>query len=81
MNPTRLITVVMMAAVCASPAQTVGSRAGEKTVIWSPPNVGWWDDMPRPTVPKIMIDALSVANLPIVLEETNLEDAQKRLGL
>jgi len=34
--------------------------------------------MPRPTVSKEMIGALRVANMPIVLEETKLEDAQKR---
>lgn len=70
----------MVATVCACPAQTVGSQNGAKTVIWSPPDVGWWDDMPRPTVPKEMIGALRVANVPIVLEETKLEDAQKRFG-
>ena len=36
--------------------------------------------MPRPTVPKEMVGALSVANVPIVIEETKLEDARKRFG-
>lgn len=70
----------MVAAVCACPAQTGGRTASGNTVVWSPPNVGWWDDMPRPTVPKEMIGALRVANMPIVLEDTKLEDAQKRFG-
>ena len=76
----RLIAVVMVSAACACAAQTVDSGVGAKTVIWSPPDVGWWDDMPQPTIPKEMIGALRVANAPIVLEETNLEDARRRFG-
>ncbi len=64
----------MLAADCVCPAQTAN------TVIWSPPTVGWWDDMPRPTVAKEMIATLSVASAPIVLEQTNLKDAQERFG-
>lgn len=75
----RLIALAMVTAVCACSAQTTG-RPSAKTIIWSPPKVGWWDNMPRPTIPKEMIGALKVANLPIVLEDTKLEDAQKRFG-
>ena len=80
MSAIKRIAVAMVAAVCACPAQTFGGRADDKTVIWSPPEIGWLDNMPQATVPKEMIGALRVANVPIVLEETNLTDAQKRFG-
>jgi hypothetical protein len=79
MNPSRLIAIVLLT-VCSSPAQTVSGRLGEKLVMWSPPDVGWWDNMPRATIPKEIIGSLRVANLPIVLEKTNLEDVKKRFG-
>jgi hypothetical protein len=82
MNRIGLIALAMIAAVCVSPAQT-GSRPVAdrgKAVVWSPPNVGWWDEMPKATVPKVMIGSLRVAGLPIVLEKTNLEDAHKHFG-
>jgi hypothetical protein len=76
----RLIAVVLMAAACACPAQKASSSAGGKKVIWEPPRIDWPDSLPTSTVPKEMIGSLRVANFPIVLEETKLEDAQRRFG-
>ena len=76
----RLIAVVLMAAACACPAQKASSSAGGKNVIWEPPGIDWPESLPTPTVPKEMIGSLRVPNFPIVLEETRLEDAQKRFG-
>lgn len=72
-------TVLFAVATCFSFAQTAHTST-DKTILWSPPNTGWWDSMPQPTVPKEMIGTLRVADVPIILEETNLKDAKKRFG-
>ena len=61
-------------------AQTQRNGPGKDAILWSPPKMGWPDQLPRPTVPKEMIGSLRVANMPIILEETTLEGVQKRLG-
>ena len=80
MNLIRFIAVAVVAAVSSCPAQTASSRTSAKTVVWSPPRTGWWDNMPKPTVPNEMIGALRVADFPITLEKTKLEDMHKRFG-
>jgi hypothetical protein len=76
----RKITIVMMAMACVCSAQTAKTRLGRGTILWSPPKISWPDNLPRPTVPKEIIGALRIANMPIVLEKTKLEDVQRRLG-
>ena len=61
-------------------AQTQRSGPGKDAILWSPPKIGWPDQLPRPTVPKEMIGTLRLANIPIILEETTLENVQKHLG-
>jgi hypothetical protein len=79
MNRTRLIAFALMVPEFACLAQTA-SKVSDKTVIWSPPKINWPDDMPRATVPKEMIVSLRVADMPIILEDTKLEDAHMRFG-
>ena len=50
-------------------------------MIWSPPKVDWPTEVNFPsTVPKEMIGKLRIASFPIVLEETELNAAQKHFG-
>jgi hypothetical protein len=61
-------------------AQRVRSTPVDSRVLWAPPSIDWPNNLPRPTVPKEMISVLRVGNMQIILEHTNLEDVQKRLG-
>jgi hypothetical protein len=73
MNWIGRIAVFVAATVTVCNAQTT-------RILWPPPRIDWPADLPRPTIPNEMIGKLRVANMPIVLEETRLRDAQKRLG-
>ncbi|MGD0903448.1 MAG: hypothetical protein ABR924_10960, partial [Terracidiphilus sp.] len=72
--------VVVVAAICTCSAQTIGSRTGGKTVIWSPPRVGWPEQDFSPSVPREMIGKLRIASFPVILEKTELEAAHKHFG-
>lgn len=77
---TSLIGILLTVTHCVSFAQIGSNSRIAKTLIWTPPEIGWWDNMPRPTVPKEMIGALRVGSFSIVLEDTKLEGAQKTFG-
>jgi hypothetical protein len=76
-------TLLAVLAVCGvANRQHYGAHAlpGRGALIWEPPRPQLPGTLPRPTVPKEMVTALRVANLPIVLERTVLKDVQQRLG-
>ena len=60
--------------------QTAGNASGGSTILWSPPRIGWPDELPPSTVPQEMIGTLHVADMRIILEDTALENAQKHFG-
>jgi hypothetical protein len=72
--------VVVLAVTCACSAQTTSGKASSNRVIWSPPRIQWPEVEFPSTVPKEMIGKLRIANFQIVLEETELEAAQKHFG-
>lgn len=74
------IAIVFVALACVGSAQTAKSRPGKGMVIWSPPEIDLFDRLPPATVPRMMISSLKVAGIPIVLEESKLEDVQKQFG-
>jgi hypothetical protein len=74
------IVVVAVAAAYACSAQTTVSKSGVRTELWAPPKIDWQEKDFPPTIPQEMIGTLLVANLPIFLESTTLEDVHKRLG-
>jgi hypothetical protein len=76
----RNIAIVIMVMVCVCFAQTAKIAAGQSKTLWSPPRIDWPDSLPPATVPKQMIGALRVADMAIVLEETELEKVQKHFG-
>jgi hypothetical protein len=73
------IAFAMIAVVCTCTAQS-DCNSSKASILWSPPNIGMPDRFPRPTIPKVMIGSLNVAGIPITLENTKLEEVQKRLG-
>jgi 6,7-dimethyl-8-ribityllumazine synthase len=68
---------IAVALVCASgAAQSAIAGRAPKLIVWEPSQVDWGDDLPSPTAPKPMIVSLMVADFPVTLEETSLEDAR-----
>jgi hypothetical protein len=49
-------------------------------MVWEPPAFARPDTLPKPTIPKEMIGGLKVEGWPIVLEHTELREAQKHFG-
>ena len=58
----------------------MGGKASGKTVIWAPPKFDWPEQNLSPSVPKEIIGVLRVADFPVILEQTELEDAQRHFG-
>jgi hypothetical protein len=73
-------TAAALLVACHCPAQTANKEPQATRVLWQPSAIDWPDALPDPTVPREMITTLHVANMPIVLEETNLEEVHKRFG-
>jgi hypothetical protein len=59
-------------------AQESGSPGD--TPIWKPPRVSQSDVAPKPTVRKPMIGSIRIADFRIVLGQTTMKQAQRRLG-
>ena len=76
----RVVIAVLFVITCVAAAQKASdspSQAG--LLIWEPPTLEFPDTLPRATIPQVMIATVRVANMPIVLEETALNDVQTRL--
>ncbi|HYE25404.1 MAG TPA: hypothetical protein VEG32_09420 [Clostridia bacterium] len=71
-----LVAVALLTSVAV--AQISGPA--KNGVVWEPPILEWPDELPRATVPNPMIPFLTVAGTRITLDETELVDAQQRLG-
>jgi hypothetical protein len=74
------IAVFLVFASSLCHAQIAGSASGSKTVLWPPTTIDLPDALPQPTVSKELIDSLRIADFPVTLEKTKLEDARKRFG-
>ncbi len=61
-------------------AVAVDSPPHNDQTLWPPILVEFPDTLPPPTVPKTMIATLRLGRMPIVLEKTELNDVQRRLG-
>ncbi len=80
MHGTRRILILFLV-TCAACAQIgTASPPDGGLLIWQPPTLEFPDTAPQATVPKEMITALRLAKMPIILEETRLDDLQKQLG-
>lgn len=77
MNWIAKLAAIAVAASFVCSAQTPAAKPAAKTVVWSPPGTDWPHNMPPPTVPKEMIGSIRIANFPILLEKTTLEDARR----
>jgi hypothetical protein len=74
------IAVFLVFAASLCHAQIAGSASSSKTILWPPTKIDLPDAVPRPTVPKELIDSLRIANFPVILEKTKREDARKQFG-
>jgi hypothetical protein len=73
------IALLVMAAVLS--AQHSGSHAHDRPApIWAPPNSSLPEDLPHPTAPKPLVTRLTVAGWPIILERTELGQAEAHFG-
>ena len=72
--------LAFFALVCVCSAQTANKTQGNRAILWSPPDFGWPEDLQQATVPKEMIRSFKVGDLPIILEETKLEDVRRLFG-
>lgn len=75
-----LILCTIVTPIASSQTKSSGKHPPTAQTIWEPPVLDWPEDLPPPTVKKEMVRNLVVAGTPIMLEETKLDDAQKRLG-
>ena len=76
-----LVLAILFVSTCAAVAQNSGDSVGRNApTIWEPPTLDFPDTAPEPTIPKLMISSLRLANMKIILEETELEDVETGLG-
>jgi hypothetical protein len=80
MNLAKLAVILTTAAISACFAGQADGPVDRTAKIWEPPTDTWPEDLPAATVPKEIITTLQVGKMPIRLEETKLEAAQKILG-
>lgn len=69
----RIVISVLLLTAWAASAQTA-------SLVWQPPSLDLPDTIPPATVSREMIATLRVAGMQIILEQTPLNDVQKRLG-
>jgi hypothetical protein len=72
--------MLLWASVLNAFAQSANRAAGEHPAIWEPPSIVEFPSSVKPTVVREMITSLKVSGLRIVLEDTKLKAAEKRLG-
>jgi len=72
-----LLTCIFAFATLVSAQQP---QAEHHSSIWEPPTIVGFPDSVKATIPKPMIAKLRVAELPVILEETELAAVQARLG-
>jgi hypothetical protein len=73
---------ILLAITCAAVAQNSGhSVSRDSPPIWEPPTLDFPETGPEPTVPRMMITSLQLANMKIILEETTLENVRATLGV
>jgi hypothetical protein len=71
-------TALLCLLTCALPAQTSSNlRNG---MVWKPPRILKSEALPKGTVSRLMVKALRIADLNIELEETSMNQVQKRFG-
>ena len=76
-----LLLAILFAITCTAVAQNSGDSVGRNAPpIWEPPTLDFPETSPDPTIPKMMITSLRLANMKIILEETTLENVKTRLG-
>lgn len=76
-----LLLAILFAITCTAVAQNSGDSVGRNAPpIWEPPTLDFPETSPEPTIPKMMITSLRLANMKIILEETTLENVKTRLG-
>lgn len=76
-----LHTIALLVMAVALSAQQPGSNVHDRSAaIWAPPTFSPPEDIPHPTVPKPLVTRLTVAGWPIILERTELEQAQTHFG-
>jgi|GEM_PF-1432454 hypothetical protein len=81
MTHPRVRIAFFLAVICAACAQiATDSPTNDGLLVWQPPKLQFPHTLPPPTVSKEIITTLRVAAVPIILEETKLEDVKTRLG-
>lgn len=81
-NGAKAFLGILLAAAmsCSCSAQRTGNAGTDK---WTPPDITWPGDLPMSTVPTIskeMIRSIRVGNMPVIFEQTKLEDVRKHFG-
>jgi hypothetical protein len=74
------VAALLAVAVSAAFTQAGAGSSGTAEVLWSPPDINLPDELPDHTVSKEMLGSFHVADMPIVLEKTELADVQKHFG-
>lgn len=76
----RILIAVLFVTACVASAQTASDRLNSRSPIWQPPTLEFPEPFPPATVSQEMITTLRVAGVQIILDQTPLIDAQKKLG-
>jgi len=69
-----------IAFLCVVTCAALAQSHPPKGVVWKPQPIIYSRSLPDATVPKEMVGRLQVSNLDIVLEHTEIKDAQARFG-